>query len=405
MRTEAILHAVHNYTDIPETISTAIKSLFGVHNLEELSHVQKQKLRNSYNELFGKVGETDYHEQSKEYTLRYFPVNFFKIWTPLYDLLTKDQLQPDCTILELGCGPGSSTMGFIEFYRILACENPTMQFKLNFALVERESTFKDILKTIFEQYAVDFPCNLAVKINFFNEDLDTFFERGCKSRFDYIIESNVLNPNEKIYSSRLEQHCDSFCRFLNPHSSIILIEPGKEGLSDYLYRIKSNLTKNGLSIFSPCSCDNEVCKMLPLAKVKTGDISLISESRDINVFNEKKDRHYFEYVIIRNDSLRKHDRPQNNIPLCSLPSLIGKAVKFEAYILHSFDKGECFDLKLCDGSLINCAVYMHIPKRMLTTEFINLLSIGRGDYVRVKNAKVLSEREITCTLSTIIDIM
>ena len=116
MRTEAILHAVHNYTDIPETISTAIKSLFGVHNLEELSHVQKQKLRNSYNELFGKVGETDYHEQSKEYTLRYFPVNFFKIWTPLYDLLTKDQLQPDCTILELGCGPGSSTMGFIEFY-------------------------------------------------------------------------------------------------------------------------------------------------------------------------------------------------------------------------------------------------------------------------------------------------
>jgi hypothetical protein len=167
MRTEAILHAVHNYTDIPETISTAIKSLFGVHNLEELSHVQKQKLQNSYNELFGKVGETDYHEQSKEYTLRYFPVNFFKIWTPLYDLLTKDQLQADCTILELGCGPGSSTMGFIEFYRILACENPTMQFKLNFALVERESAFKDILKTIFEQYAVDFPCNLAVKINFF----------------------------------------------------------------------------------------------------------------------------------------------------------------------------------------------------------------------------------------------
>jgi hypothetical protein len=258
---------------------------------------------------------------------------------------------------------------------------------------------------IFEQYAVDFPYNLTVKINFFNEDLDTFFERGCKSRFDYIIESNVLNPNEKIYSSRLEQHCDSFCRFLNPHSSIILIEPGREGLSDYLYRIKSNLTKNGLSIFSPCSCDNEVCKMLPLAKVKTGDISLISESRDINVFNEKKDRHYFEYVIIRNDSLRKHDRPQNNIPLCSLPSLIGKTVKFEAYILHSFDKGECFDLKLCDGSLINCAVYMHIPKRMLTTEFINLLSIGRGDYVRVKNAKVLSEREITCTLSTMIDIM
>ena len=62
-------------------------------------------------------------------------------------------------------------------------------------------------------------------------------------------------------------------------------------------------------------------------------------------------------------------------------------------------------MKLCDGSLINYAVYMHIPKRMLTTEFINLLSIGRGDYVRVKNAKVLSEREITCTLSTMIDIM
>ena len=79
MKTEAILYAVHNYIDIPKTISDAIKSLFGVRELKELSLVQKQKLRNSYNELFGKVGETDYHEQSKEYTLRYFPVNFFKI--------------------------------------------------------------------------------------------------------------------------------------------------------------------------------------------------------------------------------------------------------------------------------------------------------------------------------------
>jgi hypothetical protein len=215
----------------------------------------------------------------------------------------------------------------------------------------------------------------------------------------------MLNPNEKIDSSSFAIHCNSFKNLLNQHSSIILIEPGKKTLSEYLYQIKNILVKNGLSVFSPCTCDNEICKMFPLAKVKICDISLINDTRNIGVFNEKKDVHYFEYVVIRNDLLKKYEKPQNLFSLCDLPSLIGKVVKFEAFILHSFDKEDYFDLKICDGSRLEQEVHIRIPKHILTAEFINLLSIGRGDYIKIKNAKVSSDREITCTLSTMIDIM
>lgn len=405
MKTEVISNTIHNYSDIPRSLTSAIKSLFGVQELTRLSPSQKERLRYVYNSLFSQIGETDYRNVSKEYTLRYFPVNFFKIWTPLYDLLTKGQIKENCTVLELGCGPGSSTMGFIEFYKILACDNPYISFNLNFVLVEREQSFCNIFKAIYEQYSCDFPGNLNINIVFRNEDIAAFFANWNKESFDYIIESNMLNPNEKVDCSSLGLHCDSFIRLLKPHSSIILIEPGKKGLSHYLYQIKSILVKNGLSVFSPCNCDNEICQMFPLARVKTSGISLIKDSISAGIFNEKKDVHYFEYAVIRNDTLEKYEKPQNSIPLCSLSSQQGKTIKFEAFILNSFDRGDHFDLKICDGSCIKREIYIHISKRILTSDFVDLLSIGRGDYVKVKNAKVLSETDITCTLSTTIEIM
>lgn len=405
MRTEAIFNTIYNYRDIPQSLTTAIKALFNVQELTDLSASQRQHLRQTYLDLFRQIGETNYHNIGKEYTLRYFPVNFFKIWLPLYDLLMRGQIKENCTVLELGCGPGSSTMGFIEFYRILASENPSICFKLDFVLVEREQAFCDVVKKLHEQYSQDFPKNLNVNITFRNEDIEIFFAGHSYNHFDYIIESNMLNPNEKVDSSSFGSHCDSFMSILKPHSAIILIEPGKKGLSEYLYQIKNILVKNGLSVFSPCTCDNELCKMFSLARVKTSGISLINDSRSIGVFNEKKDVHYFEYVVIRNDSLKKYEKPKNSISFYELSSYVGKTIKFEAFILHCFDKGDYFDLKICDGSRVEHEVFMRVPKRILTAEFVNTLSIGRGNYVKVKNAKVVSEREITCSLSTMIDIM
>lgn len=405
MKTEAILNATYHYSDIPLSITSAIKSLLGVTELSQLSTAKTRHLQSAYRNFFAQVGETDYHNTSEAYTLRYFPVNFFKIWTPLRDLLLKGQIKENCSILELGCGPGSSTMGLVEFYRILANNNPTVPFKLNFVLVEREAAFCDILKTIYEQYTPALPNNLIVEFAFFNEDINAFFERRNHEKFDYIIESNALNSNEKINGSNLEHHCAAFVRMLKPHSSIIMIEPAKKGLPEYLYQIKNILMDNGLSVFSPCSCNNEVCKLLPMARVDISGISLINDSRTLGVFDEKKGVHSFEYVVIRNDSLTKHQRPQNTFLFCDLFSKIGKTVRFEAYVLYTFDHEESFDLKICDGSGLKREIYLCVAKRFLTAESIDLLSIGRGGYVKVKNAKVVSANRIECSLSTMIEIM
>ena len=405
MKTEATLNATYRYSDIPLTITNAIKSRIGVTELSQLSIAKKKQLKSTYRDLFASLGETDYHDKSIEYTLRYFPINFFKIWTPLRDLLLKGQILTNCSILELGCGPGSSTMGFMEFYRMLAYENPAVSFKLHFVLLEREHAFCDIFQAIYNQYARTIPNNLIIDYQLLNEDITTFFECQRALKFDYIIESNALNPNERISVSSLGQYCDAFARMLNVHASIILIEPAKEGLREYLYKIKNILAKNGLSIFSPCTCNNDICKMFPMACVDISGISLINNLRAVGIIDGEKRFHYFEYTIMRNDFLVKHQRPQNDFQFSDLLSMIGKTVKFEAYILYAFDHENSFDLKICDGSKLEQGIYLCIPKNMLTTAEVDLLSIGRGGYIKIKNAEVVSENRIECRWSTMIEIM
>ena len=404
MKTEAILNATYHYSDIPPSITHAIKSLFGVKELSQLSSEKTRSLQNACREFFVEVKKTDYHDVSGAYTLKYFPANFFKIWTPLRDLLSKGQIQTNCSILELGCGPGSSTMGMMEFYRILASDNPSVPFRLKFVLLEREKTFFDIFKVVYEQYKLTFPHNLMIEINLLHKDIGSFFELPTQDKFDYIIESNVLNPNEKIKDSSLDHLCDAFAGILNPHASVIMIEPAKRGLREYLYKIKNLLVKSGLSVFSPCMCENEFCRALPMARVDLRGISLIQDLRAVGIFNEK-DYHYFEYAVMRNDSLVMHKRPQNAFLLCDLSSLIGQTIRFEAYILFAFEDENGFDLKICDGSKLSKDVSLHVPKSILADEALDLLSIGRGGYVKVKKAKITSETRIECGLSTMVEIM
>lgn len=396
--------SVYQYTDIPQTVSSAIVSLFSVEKLQDLSASQLRHLHSVYGGFYTQVEETDYTNTCKEYTLKYFPVNFFKIWTPLTDLLEKGQITEQCTVLELGCGPGSSTFGLLEFYRILAESNPDTIFNLALSLVEKELGFLEIFRCIFDQYATCFPPNLQVTYTKYPETIQSFFAQSHREKYHLIIESNLFNPNEKVTENDLYSHCTSLQQMLLPHSSIVMIEPAKDGLKDYLYRMKSILLEMGLFVFSPCRCEKAICKAFAVAQVNTRGISITSYLRSKNLVSGRY-YHYFEYLICRNDSLIKHELRNNDGILNSLSSALGKTIQFDAYILGAFDRDDHLDLKICDGSCDDRQIVVHVPKQILTDDSICALSIGRGGAVRVKGGKVVSSTEIDCLPSTRISIM
>lgn len=404
MKTDSLLASIYSYSDIPKSITFAITSLFGVQTLQDLSKTQLEHLRKTYDEMYHQVAETDYSESYKEYTLRYFPVNFFKIWTPLTDLLEKGQIKEQCAILELGCGPGSSTFGLLEFYRILAVSNPGTDFHLDLSLVEKEQTFLDIFKCIYNHYATDLPTNLRVTCTQYQETIQSFFARSHNDKYHLIIESNLFNPNEKVVSTDLFHRCSVLADMLRPNSSIIMIEPARDDLKDYLYQLKTILLDKGLSVFSPCRCAKPVCKAFASARVDMRGISIISFLQQHRLSSSKR-FHYFEYLILRNDSLVKFELKNNGNILKDISSCVGKLIKFEAYILSSFDKHDYLDLRICDGSCDDRKMIVRVPKRILLDDCVCALSVGRGGCVRVRNGRVISETEIECVPSTNIRIL
>lgn len=388
--------------EVPNIIENTIINLFGVKTLQNLK--DKEGLTKKITSLFRDGGETDYSEYHKEYTLRYFSVNFYKVWQPLIDLLKYDLIKEKVNILEIGVGPGSCTFGLIEFFRVLADDNKERSFDIKLSLIEREYEFINIFNIIFDNYKNVLPNNLNITINWFNEDLNNVI--NLEDKFDFIIESNMLNRNEKISSGVLKNLANFYTQNINSHSTLIFIEPADENIVNYLKKFKKDLKVLGFNSFSPCSCDSAICGQFAAAKTYINNSKIIKELKAIDGFKNLKNYHYFEYLVMRNDGLRKYKSINNKILLKNLECHIGESISFKAFIIASSNKQEIISLKICDGSLCErLDIWCEIPKKVLEFSAINILDINRGEFLEVKNATVNKKNRIICGMHSQIKVM
>ena len=104
--------------------------------------------------------EVDYTGKHLSYMLYYFPVNVYKVWKPMSDLLVGNVLKRDLRILDVGTGPGSVPVGIIEFYRRLAASFPEINFSLEFTLLDRQKKFLTLAEKIIGMVHAHVPGNL-----------------------------------------------------------------------------------------------------------------------------------------------------------------------------------------------------------------------------------------------------
>jgi hypothetical protein len=311
-------------------------------------------------------------------------------------------LPAKCKILELGSGPGSSTFGLIEFYKYLAYDNHLTEFVLELTLVEREQGFIEIFKKLYSAYVKSLPANLHVDITIKNEDAYKFVQECSGSKYDLIIESNMLNPYEGISLAIPESFVNSLKSILSPHSSVILIEPAKQRLAIYLKQLKAIMHQQGMNCYSPCCCSNAECSQFASARIDIKEIGIYSALAANGFINKTLKNHSFEYAVYRNDELPKYEYEGTGNSLADLAAHIGEKIRFKAFILaFANETADSFSLKICDGSLCDKSnVWLCIPKSILIEDSINCLTTGRGGLVDVKNAIVEGPNNINCVIST-----
>lgn len=400
MKTDRIFELVNEKKDLPATIEKALANLYGVESVRELSTYAKKRISDIHANFFDKGQTTDYSNICNEYAIFYLPVNFYKIWRPLCDLLEKSQIRNNCEVLEMGCGPGSATFGFIEFYRILAEENQSKNFEITIYAVEQSREFLNVMKNIYTCYKESFPKNLQVSVYTQNSSIEKFLSNPVSKKFDYIIESNMINPNESLGGVGLREFSNKIKDMLKPHASVIFIEPGEEELSKPLKEFKRIMSMNGMTVYSPCSCGENACKQFVMARVDVSGIKMLQELKLFSAIPSAKVKKYhnFEYVVFRNDGLKKFEEFENTIKFSELADHIGEKIKFKAYVLIKFEQEDSYRFKICDGSCEQKKeIWLDVPKKIFREK---IEGVGRGGFISVKNAMIAAANRIVCSISS-----
>ena len=282
--------AIFNHPlDLPREVETGLLSHLHTESLLTMPNGQVKRLidesKFSWNE-----SNTVYRGRTDGYAVAYMPVNFYKIWLPLWKLLSDDKLPLKANVLEIGPGPGTSTWSLIEFYKRLALENPELKLSLAYTCVEREPAFSEIFNSIRKQVLAALPANLDVKLELMT-GTDAFqYMRGLReNKYNLILESNALNYQESFDGKAAADYTSGLKRGLTEGGYAILVEPKElSGVSSFV-RFVSDATEG-----------EELMAYCPVAKaaVNLEGIELVKDSVSKGIRYSSNMEHWFQYAIL-----------------------------------------------------------------------------------------------------------
>jgi ribosomal protein RSM22 (predicted rRNA methylase) len=245
----------------------------------------------------------------KAYLSYYLPSNLLKIHLPLKELslhpksiFTKEHLR----ILDIGTGPGSATLGVLEFFPRLE-KKPFLEFT---AVDHVAENLKDAAM-LYASYRER--CGLDASLHTVKTSIEKV-EPLLKGHYDLIILSNVLNELFRHDEERIAKRVDILHhilrRFLAHDGSCIVIEPALHDTSREMLLLRDGLLAQGFHVYSPCLM-SENCPALVNPKdwchedVPWEPPAVIQEIDKLAGL--RKDSLKFSYLVLRKDGLSLAD--------------------------------------------------------------------------------------------------
>lgn len=275
--------------DIPLCLIKGILDLIKTDSLTSLDSAARNGLEINY--LHSHSGAFDYGgEKALAYTVNYLPLNYYKIWTPLWKLLEKKQLPYQARVLELGAGPGTAGLAMLDFYSKLARANPQLRFSVDYTAVEREKTFQWIWEHLMKVITLKMPANLQINKRLICADAFSFIKQMPTAAYDIVFESNMLNQDEAVSGAALSAISEGSARSLTEHGCVILIEPGKR---EQIQMLKEAISGNDLKlIFGP-----------DIASVDITNNTLAKQCMDIGIRRKKIEEHWYSFAVAERKAL------------------------------------------------------------------------------------------------------
>lgn len=358
-------------------------------------------IKNKINkEMYVSREKTDYSSRYHVYLLYYLPINIFKIWKPLMDLLTTYKLKRNITVLDIGTGPGSVAIGMIEFYKILATTYNEQEFSIKFKLIDSQDKFLDHCKSIIDDIKKMIPINLKIEVEYQPMLINNNTKFSCNEQYDIISVSNFINSYEHNREFDVNKFLIDLKVTLKKDGSLIIIEPGNKEECIRLKEIRNNLyNKKEFGVFSPCVsvwCQKQEfsCKCFTTYNLSWKKPRIICLLHDIGL-NKLKYKSYvsFSYLILRKDLSRKYITEINKLDYTMLSDIVnyeGQRINIKGILRFKSENNLMFSL--CDGTIDSSVITVCINLKDKTTERNSKIisKINMGELIAIRAARILT---------------
>lgn len=258
------------------------------------------------------------------YLAYFLPSNLLKVNKPLCELNLHPAIDllsdsgGKLSVLDLGCGPGTATLGLINF---LAQREPR-EGPLSLNLMAADNTQQCLheaslmTRRLWNAYSKKLPENQLADLTVRTVKLDmTQVKVGLgRERFDLIILANSIGETLSD-NSRVDKGCDLVETLMEDHlearGAMIIIEPALRDSSRKLLMIRDELLARGRSnVYSPCIIQDK-CGALANSRGRPKDwchegygwsmTSLINEIDKRTGFNKSLLK--YSYLVLRKDGM------------------------------------------------------------------------------------------------------
>lgn len=333
------------------------------------------------------------------YLLYHFPVYFCQYQYLLLGLFKAGLLMNKMSIVDVGSGPGTITLGTLDFFRKLqdVYSRNKMNVKMNIRMgsIEHETENIECYKELTSNFLSRGISNIII-----DEPVHSFIETApVPKEADLIIFSNVLAelrapPHER--AGIVERIASS-----SKNPTLIIIEPADLDNSKALRIAQHALIDKGFNVYSPCSfiwgkvCSGVNCwSFQEPGNIKaSGFMEKIADTMESYRYLNTDMK--FSYVILRKDGFVKHAYRAKGkfMALSNLKKHIKKHINVAASVMSgNLGDEKTFVFKICDGSTsIPC--YAVMPAYHLSENNKVLIDAFYGDIVEIYGTLVRENKE------------
>jgi len=221
-----------------------------------------KEIADTYQPASGRPGDTLFPGGRflPPYVLYYLPANLVKLFPvidelvhgTLSDFLKKNPL----SFLDLGCGPGTFSLGLLEYLvKKVPCVAGS-RHRVSFWAVDRVKENIQAAETLITTYLSSGVVKNAVfgQTRFLQHSVTAsyFYEKVFPEHlcFDLIVAGNIVNELDQKYFPHI---ADFLEKHLSPRGAVVLIDPGTQHSSKKLLRLRDIIIKKtSLNLYAPC---------------------------------------------------------------------------------------------------------------------------------------------------------